>query len=262
MYQISQLFIYPIKALSGVAVEQSFVTQRGLRYDRRWMLVDSKNQFITQRNYPQLCLFRVTLNQYHFQVQYNIQSIEIPYEIDAGDITAVQVWNDTVNAIIASSHINEFFSQQLNTACRLVFMPDSSIRHVDHNYVNGTHAVSFADGYPILLIGQESLSMINQKLTEAIDIRRFRPNIVFKGGCAHEEDHWGYFSIESVRMKGVKPCGRCMVVNIDHQSGIVSQEPLSTLSTYRKFNQKINFGQNVIALGEGQIAVGNKIIII
>lgn len=261
MYQVSQLFIYPVKALAGVAIQKSFVTLRGLKHDRRWMLVDSTNQFITQRNYPQLCLFQIVLHENHFEVQYNNQSIEIPYEIDAGDIAAVQVWNDTVNTIVAASYINDFFSHHLNTACRLVFMPHSTLRMIDQNYVNEAHAVSFADGYPILLIGQESLRMINQKLTEPIDINRFRPNIVFMGGNAHEEDHWRDFSIESVRMKGVKPCGRCMVVNIDQLSGIVGQEPLSTLSTYRKFNQKINFGQNVIALSEGQIAVGNKIII-
>jgi len=38
--QVTQLFIYPIKSLGGIEVKQSLVTQRGLQYDRRYMLVD------------------------------------------------------------------------------------------------------------------------------------------------------------------------------------------------------------------------------
>jgi uncharacterized protein YcbX len=262
MYQVSQLFIYPVKALAGVAIKQAFVTKRGLRYDRRWMLVDDKNQFITQRSHHQLCLFKIELKKHFFVVRYGQQSVEIPYEINDGEMIYVQVWNDTVSALAASNTINEFFSQQLNIPCKLVFMPDSSIRKVDQNYVSESHAVSFADGFPILMIGVESLKMINQKLLQPIDMMRFRPNVVFTGGVAHDEDQWTDFSIQNTRLKGVKPCGRCMVVNIDQESGMLQQEPLSTLSTYRKFNQKINFGQNVIALSEGHIAIGNKIITI
>lgn len=260
-FNITALFIYPVKGLSGIALDKSFATSRGLKYDRRWMLVDEQHQFISQRNFTNLCLFKVEINRHGFIVTYNNKSIIIPFEINEGQKVKARIWEDEVDALKANDEINDFFCHHLQCKCSLVFMPESSLRQVDKNFVMHDQLVSFADGYPALMIGEESLNLLNSKLETPVEMNRFRPNIVFKGGIAHQEDLMIEFKIGDVVLKGVKACARCQVPGIEQTSGIVSKEPLKTLATYRNFNHKINFGQNVIILNEGYLAVGNEIIL-
>ncbi len=46
---LSDLHVYPIKSCGGIAVDE-----RGLRHDRRWMLVDETGGFISQRELPRM----------------------------------------------------------------------------------------------------------------------------------------------------------------------------------------------------------------
>ena len=262
MFQISQLFIYPVKGIGGIALDSSFVTSRGLKYDRRWMLIDESNQFISQRTFPELCLFKVEMHEQGFLIAYKNNSIDIPFEISEGELIQVQIWDDQVFAIVADDNLNTFFSKQLNYPCRLVYMPESTHRLVDSNYVKHNTSVSFADGYPVLIIGQASLNLLNEKLDEPIEMNRFRPNIVFTGGTAHVEDLWCELTVGTTIMQGVKPCGRCQVTTINQQTGVIAKEPLKTLATYRNFNNKINFGQNTIVLKEGKISLNDQILIV
>lgn len=258
-FKVTDLYIYPIKGLSGVALDASFVTTRGLQYDRRWMLIDEHHQFISQRSFPNLCLFKVEIEHSGFMVSYNSQSIHVPFEIEHGQAVQVKIWDDEVMALKANESINEFFSQQLQCNCSLVFMPENSHRMVDKNYVINDTNVSFADGYPILMIGEESLNLLNSKLAEPIEMDRFRPNIVFEGGVAHQEDLMKHFSIGELAFMGVKPCARCQVPSINQKTGLIGKEPTRTLASYRNVNHKINFGQNVIVLNEGKIRVSDHI---
>ena len=58
MLQISNLYIYPITSLGGIEVQNAALTDRGLAHDRRWMLVDEHNQFLTQRSFPRMALLK------------------------------------------------------------------------------------------------------------------------------------------------------------------------------------------------------------
>jgi uncharacterized protein YcbX len=140
-------------------------------------------------------------------------------------------------------------------------MPDDAMRRVDQNYVKHEQRVSFADGYPILIIGQSALDFLNSKLPSPVEMNRFRPNIVFIGGKAHHEDDWKSFKIGEINFKGIKPCARCQVPTIHQSTAIKTKEPIKTLASYRNFNNKINFGLNVISQEVGLIKVGDEIII-
>lgn len=141
-------------------------------------------------------------------------------------------------------------------------MPDTSKRNIETKYqIHGHDIVSFADGYPVLAIGEASLALLQSKIPETLPMDRFRPNLVFTGGAAHDEDLWKIFTINENLFYGVKPCARCVVTTIDQQTGKASAEPLKTLATYRKKDNKILFGQNVISATEGSISVGDPIII-
>ena len=69
-------------------------------------------------------------------------------------------------------------------------MPDSTRRAVNPDYHAGEGIVSFADGYPIMLVGESSLADLNARLDQAVPMDRFRPNLVVAGSSAYEEDRW------------------------------------------------------------------------
>lgn len=265
MLQISQLFIYPIKSLGGIAKQAVEITSTGFKYDRRWMLVDENDIFLSQRSHPQMALLQVGENTegfFVFHKQHPLQSILLPFATEYKKKLSVTVWDDVCDALEADEETNNWFSDMLHINCKLVYMPDSTKRLVDKEYATNNEITSFSDGYPMLMIGQESLDKLNKKLVEALPINRFRPNIVFTGGHAHIEDEMAAFSIGELNFFGVKPCARCVMTTIDQQTAASGKEPLKTLAGYRMKNNKIYFGQNVLQQQNGFITLADEIKII
>jgi uncharacterized protein len=257
--QVSQLYIYPVKSLGGIALEQALITGRGLQYDRRYMLVDEHNIFITQRTLHKMALFGLRMGDEGFVISYEGEELMLPFSVTGEEIT-VTVWDDTVQATLAGLHYNEWFSRQLQQPVKLVYMHENSARPVNTRYADNGEQVSFADAYPVLLISDASLELLNSKLPEPIGMDRFRPNIVISGMQPHEEDNLTFFTINNIRFKAAKPCARCVVTTINQQTLQVSKEPLATLARYRLNDHKINFGENVICLEEGMIYTGSKLV--
>jgi uncharacterized protein YcbX len=263
-YYISALYIYPVKSLGGISLQYAEVTNRGFAYDRRWLLVDESGRFITQRTHPQMALISVELREKSVEFKHKKinASFLINMEIVSKEKVEVVIWDDNVLANKVSAEADEWFSDMLNIKCRLVYMPDESLRPVDKKFAYDNEIVSFADAYPFLLIGQSSLNELNSRLPEKLPINRFRPNIVFTGGNPFDEDRIKSFSVGDISFYPVKPCARCVVTTIDQSSGVKNEEPLKTLSTYRKMNNKVLFGQNLLHRGKGLISVGDEIKII
>jgi uncharacterized protein YcbX len=264
MLTVSELFIYPIKSLGGIAVSSAAVTDRGLQYDRRWMLVDEHHCFLTQREVAAMAMFDVAIQEEGLLVTHKPSgdAILIPFKPQTDEMFTVEVWSDRCRAIVVSQEANQWFSDKLGINCSLVYMPDKVKRRVDGRYAIDKEIVSFADGYPMLLIGQSSLDDLNSRLEEKLSIRRFRPNIVFTGGEPFEEDVLKAFKIKDMVFYGVKLCARCVITTIDPDTAIKGKEPLRTLATYRMKNNKIYFGQNLLHKGEGKIEVGDNIEVI
>ena len=75
MYTLSEINIYPIKSLAGISLQTSEVEDRGLKYDRRWVLVDETNKFFTQRDFPEMALIKVTINNDGLHLQHKRKNI-------------------------------------------------------------------------------------------------------------------------------------------------------------------------------------------
>jgi uncharacterized protein len=174
----------------------------------------------------------------------------------------VNIWDDFCEAQYVSEEADKWFSKRLDFSCRLVYMPDSTQRKVESSYAIDNDVTSFADDFHVLLIGEASLEDLNSRLEESLPMNRFRPNFVMKGGMPFEEDTIGQFSINGINFYGVKLCSRCIVTTTNQETGITGKEPLKTLATYRGFNSKVWFGQNVLCEGEGIIKIGDAIRII
>ena len=262
MLRISQLNIYPIKSLGRIALDSARVTDRGLEHDRRWMLIDKHGVQMTQRDFPTMVLLQPTITPEGVQITHHPTQtrLAIPFEPASKDYIPVQCWDDTVNAQFVDPRADAWFSEVLETHCRLVYMPDETQRQTDLKYTGEGHFTSFADGYPFLLIGEASLDELNSRLDLPLPMDRFRPNIVFTGGAPFLEDQLQHFSIGKIRFSGVKLCARCVITTIDQATGEKGKEPLRTLARYRGNEHKILFGQNLIHHGLGRIAVGDELI--
>ncbi len=259
MLQLSHIFVYPIKSLGGISVDSAVVKERGLQYDRRYLLVDSVGRFLTQREFPQMALLKLSFDKYGFRVlntNDNLNTV-IPFESDSGEITTVTIWDDVCKAVRVSKDLDDWFSNALNINCSLVYMPEREKRIVKKKYLDEEHIVSFADAYPFLIIGQSSLDDLNTRLKTPLPINRFRPNFVFTGGNPYVEDRLKDFSIGDVNFKAVKPCARCLITTTNQDTAERLDEPLKTLSTYRKINNKVLFGMNLVCKSTGVVSVGD-----
>lgn len=257
---VQNLYLYPIKSLGGIAVNEAQVEERGFKHDRRWMLVDQFGEFLTQRQYPQLALLQVTLGMSEltvFSKKDPSRRIVFDLEMNSGKSMEVKVWGDVVDALQVSTSVSAWFSEFLGMKADLVVMPESSRRKLDPRYAVREESVSFADGMPYVVIGQGSLDELNGRLTHPVGMDRFRPNLVFSGGEAYAEDQFKKFQIGEVEFQVVKPCARCVMITINQQTGDKGKEPLATLATYRTVNNKVYFGQNAVGLTTGMVRVGD-----
>lgn len=261
MLRISQLFIYPIKSLGGIELTAAEITDRGFKYDRRWMLVDANKRFLSQREYAEMALLKVSIADKGLLVRHALHpgdAILIPF-IPQGDKTGgFIIWGDTVTGQYVSDFVDQWFSKALNADCRLVYMPDDCHREVSPKYAVDK-ITSLSDAYPFMMLGQSSLDDLNSRLTDKLPVNRFRPNMVFTGGEPFDEDTMGHIKISGIDFYGVKLCARCPIPTIDQDTIAKSKEPTKTLLTYRRRNNDVYFGQNFVHQGEGVIGVGDSI---
>jgi uncharacterized protein YcbX len=253
---LTEIWVYPIKSLGGVSVPSWQVQPKGLAYDRRWMLTDTAGRFLTQRVYPAMALFRLRIGTTGLVVTYKGESLSVPFGLAEGPDENVVIWDDTVVAREVSAAHSAWFSERLGMDCKLMFFPEENARPVDPRYkVNDEH-VGLADAYPLLIIGQSSLDDLNTRLADPVPMDRFRPNLVFSGGDPFEEDTWREFTVGTNRFVGVKPCARCVLTTVNQETAERGAEPLRTLATYRKRDNKILFGQNLVSLDAQEISTG------
>lgn len=260
---LSSIYIYPIKSLGGISLSEVFLEERGIQYDRRWMLVDKKGLFLSQRNLPKMALLQVNLTAEGLLItdKKNSEiSISISFEPKSSLRKSVTIWEDTVEAQLVDDKVSRWFSERLGLPCDLVIMPDSTQRKLKEKYAVNDESVSFADGMPYLLIGQSSLDDLNKKLEKPVPMDRFRPNFVFEGREAFIEDSWKEIQIGDAVFKITKPCARCVMTTVDQDDASKSKEPLRTLASYRTVNGNVMFGQNMLLLSGQKVKIGDQLV--
>lgn len=256
-YKVKSLYIYPVKSFGGCQVNQMEITSTGPKYDRKWMVVDEKGQFLTQRQLPKMSQVNVKIWD-DSQIELTAPGVDfIDFGINEFDATAeieVTIWKQKAKAHEVDPEVSQWVSDFLGQKCKLVRMSDEFERKIDADY--GAGLTNFTDGFPFLIVSLQSLELLNQKLNKAFAMRRFRPNIVVQVEEAHQEDYWTQIQIGDVLLRGAKLCSRCKITTIDPMTGQFGEEPLKTLSEYRKTDQGIVFGKNFVHENTGSIRVG------
>lgn len=278
MATISQLNVYPIKSCAGISLDEARLFAHGLEYDRHWMLVDTNGRFVTQRTMPRMALIETELAGGELVVRAPGQTpFHTPLDASAlaeAERLDVMVWRSTLTALDTGAEAAQWFSAFLGAPLRLVRFDPSAQRIANRERTGDTIApLRFADGYPLLVIGQASLDDLNARLAkkgvDAIPMNRFRPNLVLSGIDAYEEDYIDTLRIATeageIGLRIVKPCTRCPIPTIDQLSGAPDprwpHEPTDTMSAYRadaRMDGQLTFGQNaVVTDGAGAaLAVG------
>jgi uncharacterized protein len=277
MATLSELTLYPIKSCAGIALQSAILTRAGLMteqiYDREWMVVDANGQFLTQREHPKMALItpRLKLDTLELRAP-GMLRLEIPLGLpDPADakVVEVEIFEERLTAYECDALTAAWFSNYLGLPCRLVRFHADAKRLANPKWTGGVEAPTlFSDGYPILVIGAESLRDLNGRLQgagrAALPMNRFRPNIVIDGIEAFEEDYVETFRLGEAVLKPVKPCPRCPMPSIDQEKGEYGPDPLDILQGYRskpEVDGAVCFGMNNILLeGEGQrLQVGQAV---
>lgn len=244
---LASLYIYPIKSCRGVAVQQASFDAHGLVHDRRYVVVDQDGVAVTQRDFPILTFVeaKIVLGDV-LEILAPKMSPCIVDRMAAGAERRVRVWDDACVGEDCGPQAAEWFSDYLNSSCRLVKMGPAFRRPIDKRYTTLDEEVGFADGYPGLLISQGSLDDLNSRLDTPVPMERFRPNLVVAGCSPYSEDRWKEIRIGTMTFRVVKSCPRCVVTTVDLRTGQKGAEPLRTLAGYRAVGNRVLFGQNVI----------------
>jgi uncharacterized protein len=262
---LASVHIYPLKGCRAVDLEESVVEPWGLAGDRRWLLVDTDCEFITQRKHPALARLEV---KYGPGADITVSSdgyppLRVAAPDGCAELLKVTVWRSMVLAAAAGLTADAWFSAYLGEPVRLVYLDDPTRRAVNPEFGADGDTVSFADGYPLLLTSTGSLDQLGEWLTAAgeqpVPMNRFRPNAVVAGLEPWAEDRWRRIRIGSVSFRVARPCGRCVVTTTDQTTGERGTQPLRMLAARRRFGKNVVFGQNVIPDSPGLIRVGDPV---
>jgi uncharacterized protein len=266
---IASLHVYPVKSCAGIALDQSQVLPTGLAHDRTWMVVDADGEMVSQRDFARMCLIAPTWRGKDVVLQAPGMPDLLLGLDQSGRALRVRVWGDVLKAQdmgeAAADWITDYlYAGDANARGQFSivrFDPDQQ-RLADTKWTGGERAMSqFSDGFPILVASVGSLHELNRRLAaqghSAVDMARFRPNIVLAGLDAHDEDHISELNIDTpqgtVRLHLCKPCPRCPMPNIDPATGKSSPEVGDTLQTYRsdaRVNGAVTFGMNAYVVDE------------
>ncbi|MBE2267088.1 MAG: MOSC N-terminal beta barrel domain-containing protein [Anaerolinea sp.] len=266
--RVTALYTYPIKSCGALSHKRAALDARGLRDDRRWMVITGDGGFVTQREFHRMALIQPSYAYGGLRISApDMPDLLLPLTPDAANVPTrrVVVWKDTVEAVDQGDEAAAWLSRFLGAKLRLVKMADAYTRLTSTSHTDQPAPVGFADGYPVLLAAESSLADLNDRLLtrekDALPMNRFRPNIVITGGGAWEEDEWTRITVGGIPFDVVKACARCAITTVDQATGEVPdvEEPLGTLATFRKIPRGVLFGQNIIHRAGGEICVGDPV---
>ncbi|MBA3994021.1 MAG: hypothetical protein C0469_10890 [Cyanobacteria bacterium DS2.3.42] len=261
---IVQLNRYPVKSLAGISIPSAKLEEKGITFDRNWLVTLPSGKFLTQREIPKMALVKTAITErgdltLSAEGRSNITVAHTVHEGNA-EYKRVTVWKDECYAIDEGDSVAEWLSEFLETKCRLVKMKDGFKRPIIDEGKEFDGSVRFQDQYPLLVISLASLAALNEKLETHVPMNRFRPNIVIDGCEPFEEDEFKTLhSGSGVTLSSAKPCARCVITTTDQTTAERGVEPLRTLATFRASEHGVLFGQNLLVTHPGKLSVGDDL---
>lgn len=236
MAEVVGLYSYPVKGCAPLTHSEATFSERGIDYDREWMLVGEKGQFFSQRIFPQLALVetRLSLDALLLRAP-GMEELAVPlsreHQDEAPEVE-VSVFKKAGTGSVERDEANEYFSRFLGKPTRLLRIKQPRTIKPECQIDGNGAQIRFADGFPTLLTSMASLRELNQHMATPIPMNRFRPSIVIDGKelAPYDEDYWREVRIGALTAFVVRACARCPVPNIDQQSGILPVPKQRTVS--------------------------------
>lgn len=262
---LEAIYRYPLKSAAAQPVERACVEPRGLEGDRRWLVVDEDGRFLTGRQVPALVRIRAVPMSDGLVLQApGAPALALPTPNPHGRRRRVRIWKDEVEALACGADADTWLSRVLGRPVALVHMDAAARRAVDPGHGRPGDEVSFADGYPLLLLSTAAVEDLGRRLGRPVAALRFRPNLLVAGCPAHAEDGWRRLRIGDTEFEVAKSCTRCVFTTIDPETGAPDPdgEPLATLKRYRRGAAGVTFGANLIPRGDGCLRVGDAVVVL
>lgn len=258
---LSAIYRYPVKSARGQELATAVLDRFGIAGDRRWMLIDDAGQFYSQRRAPNMALLEVVSIADGLRLSFAGDSCEVRTPGQHSTQVLATVWGHSMPAYCADAAVNAWLSRCLRASLRLVYCPEEASRPVDSAYLADTRIaeqhVSFADGFPLLIVCEASLEDLNARLPNPVPMDRFRPNIVIRGASPYAEDGWRRLRIGATTLAIVKPCSRCAIPSIDQHTAERDSTINPVLASYRRRDGVIYFGMNALVLAGEGFSVGD-----
>lgn len=263
---VDSLHVYPLKGAAGFSPRSWSVDERGLRHDRRFMVVDEDGLFISQRTNPRMALIGAAISDAGLRIASAAGTLDVAFPASSAPTLRATVWDDCFDVRVADPNASRMLSEVLDAPAQLVWMDDDCERLTSVKRGEPRRHLSLADAAPLLLTTTAALEDLNTRLmrggSSAIPMDRFRPNVVVRGATAGADDEWRALRIGSAAFRVSNACKRCKVITIDQSTGeFTGNEPLATLATYRAEGPSVTFGQHLLTEISGMISVGDTVTI-
>jgi uncharacterized protein YcbX len=266
---VTDLYRYPVKSCRGQQLRDAPVEPWGLAGDRRWMVVDLGGEVVTARERPPMVLVTPHVRDGALLLTGpGRPDLTVPVPA-GGELIPVTVWDSKLLAATAGPAADAWFSEVIGEPVRLVYLDDPTRRPTNPDYSRPADRVSFADGYPLLLTTDSSLTDLNENIAAGprasegpLPMMRFRPSVVIGGAAAWDEDAWRRLRIGDVAFRAVKGCARCVLTMIDPDTAVSGKEPIATLARIRRWDGGTWFGINLIPDlrgGDASIRAGDPV---
>ncbi|KAI8806455.1 pyridoxal phosphate-dependent transferase [Cladochytrium replicatum] len=295
--KLARITVYPVKSCAGYEVTGSWpVTSAGLLHDREWILVStSDGRALTQRRFPRMCLIRPVAMNWRDRVcvfeapgmktkaflplvaftsptGQRVNDLKVGESTSDGEATMCSV-RVPVQEPQDVRALSAWFSEFLQTSCRLVRVPDrwGDSEQRDSEIKSGS---SFSNDAPLLLVNTLSFESVASRIPAdevdggGSDISSFRANFVVAPAMNNDtnrrtlkpfsEDSWMGITVRigETSFRCLGSCQRCTMICVDQRSGKQNRTMLNSLvqtprstgdnSTALNAKQKMNFGQFVM----------------
>lgn len=120
---LKEICVFPVKSCGAFKVQTHWpITQRGLKYDREWMIVSSNGVCLTQKNNTRLCLIKPYINESTGKLELNFpheNSISVPLvanEDERNILTSLcqsKVCGDRIQGIDCGDDVADWLSSVL-----------------------------------------------------------------------------------------------------------------------------------------------------
>jgi len=253
-YRLQAIHIHPVKSCGAVALDRAEVAATGLVGDRRFQVVDTDGNPVTQRQQPSLAVVRPALVGGGLELRADGRTT-LRVDIPSSNDTAA---NSLLGVPVAAGDVGDeaaaWFTDLLGAPVRLVAMTEHSVYRVPIPGIDVP--LGWADACPVHVANTASLRWLNERSSEPFGMDRFRPNLTVDAAEAWIEDTWRDFSIGAARFGLCLPWPRCTVPQVDQVDATRHKEPAKVLKQHRWCSEATSAPEAFRPLLEGSALFG------